>query len=203
MNAVDWLAQDEALISIRSKDRTPPPLAFSNAALRGVVRYGNIIGVPLVVVLFGAVRLARRRARTRQAYRPLTPAAGGMSSLQLRRLAIAVVVLLALWGLSALLSHRTDKVRGALVLPALPPTLKDTIAIVHGRDTIRLAAGGSPRVDRQRISGRAGEGRRAAEGLSATPRRRTLPPSALRRSGVWDWTAPRGPFAWARRRSPD
>ena len=75
LNAVDWLAQDEALISIRSKDRTPPPLAFTNATLRGAVRYGNIIGVPLVVALFGALRLARRRARTRQPYRPLAQAA--------------------------------------------------------------------------------------------------------------------------------
>ncbi|HKR57226.1 MAG TPA: Gldg family protein [Gemmatimonadales bacterium] len=75
LNAIDWLAQDEALISIRSKDRTPPPLAFTNAALRAAVRYGNIIGVPLVVALFGALRLARRRARTRQPYRPLAQAA--------------------------------------------------------------------------------------------------------------------------------
>ncbi|HEX4561029.1 MAG TPA: Gldg family protein [Gemmatimonadales bacterium] len=75
LNAVDWLAQDEALIGIRSKDRTPPPLAFSSAGLRGTVRYGNIIGVPVLVVLFGALRLARRKARTRQPYRPLSPAA--------------------------------------------------------------------------------------------------------------------------------
>ena len=62
-----------------------------------------------------------------------------MSSVQLRRLASALVVLLALWGLSALASHRSDKVRGSLALPALPPTLTDTIAIIHGRDTVRLA----------------------------------------------------------------
>lgn len=62
-----------------------------------------------------------------------------MSGLQLRRLAVAVVVLLGLWGLSALLGHRSDQLRGALVLPVLPPTLKDTITIIHGRDTVRLA----------------------------------------------------------------
>lgn len=62
-----------------------------------------------------------------------------MSSLHLRRLAIVVAALLALWGLSALLSHRSDQVRGSLVLPVLPPTLKDTIAIIHGRDSVRLA----------------------------------------------------------------
>lgn len=75
LNAVDWLAQDEALISIRSKDRSPPPLAFTPAGLGTFVRYFNIIGVPLLVALVGGVRLARRRARTRQAYRPLAPSA--------------------------------------------------------------------------------------------------------------------------------
>jgi hypothetical protein len=62
-----------------------------------------------------------------------------MSGLQLRRLAIAVVVLLALWGMSALFAHRSDQVRGSLVLPVLTPTLTDTIVIIHGRDTVRLA----------------------------------------------------------------
>ena len=62
-----------------------------------------------------------------------------MSSRELKRLAIAVVVLLGLWGASALFSHRSDKTRGALILPVLPPTLKDTITILHGRDTVRLA----------------------------------------------------------------
>ncbi|HTY07129.1 MAG TPA: Gldg family protein [Gemmatimonadales bacterium] len=75
LNAVDWLAQDEALISIRSKNRAPPPLVFASATLRGLVRYGNIVGVPVLLALFGALRLARRRARTRQPYRPLAGSA--------------------------------------------------------------------------------------------------------------------------------
>ena len=33
LNAVDWLSQDDALISIRSADRRPPALAFTSAAL--------------------------------------------------------------------------------------------------------------------------------------------------------------------------
>lgn len=74
-NAVDWLAQDDALIAIRSKDRTPPPLAYSSAALQLAARYGNLIGVPLLIVLYGAWRLVRRRRLTRQPYRPL---AGGV-----------------------------------------------------------------------------------------------------------------------------
>jgi len=75
-NAVDWLAQDEALIAIRSKNRTPPPLAFASATMHDIVKYGNIIGVPALLIVFGALRLWRRRQITRQVYRPLTLAGG-------------------------------------------------------------------------------------------------------------------------------
>ncbi len=74
-NAIDWLAQDDALIAIRSKDRTPPPLVFPNAAVKVAVRYGNLIGIPLCIVLFGTTRLMRRRRLTRQPYRPLASGA--------------------------------------------------------------------------------------------------------------------------------
>jgi ABC-type uncharacterized transport system involved in gliding motility auxiliary subunit len=74
LNAVDWLAQDDALISIRSKDRRPPPLMFESAAQREGVKYANLIGLPVIVALVGLVRLIRRRRRTREPYRPLVPA---------------------------------------------------------------------------------------------------------------------------------
>ncbi len=70
-NAIDWLAQDEALIGIRSKNRAPPPLVFTSAATRSAVKYGNIIGVPLLLVVAGVLRLWRRRQLTRRVYRPL------------------------------------------------------------------------------------------------------------------------------------
>ncbi len=68
LNAVDWLAQDEALISIRSKDRTPPQLLFESAFARDATKYGNMVGVPLLLVFLGIVRLARRRATQRRVY---------------------------------------------------------------------------------------------------------------------------------------
>jgi ABC-type uncharacterized transport system involved in gliding motility auxiliary subunit len=74
LNAVDWLAQDEALIAIRSKDRRPPSLLFGSDVEREAVKYANVFGVPLAVALFGLVRLLRRRRRTREPYRPLLPA---------------------------------------------------------------------------------------------------------------------------------
>jgi len=60
-NAVDWLAQDEALIGIRSKDRTPPPLVFESSFSRGLFRWGSLVGVPLLFVIVGMVRILRRR----------------------------------------------------------------------------------------------------------------------------------------------
>ena len=67
-NAIDWLAQDEALIAIRSKDRSPPPLVFTSGALRDAVKYGNVIGIPLLLVALGGTRLWRRRLITQQVY---------------------------------------------------------------------------------------------------------------------------------------
>jgi ABC-type uncharacterized transport system involved in gliding motility auxiliary subunit len=70
LNAVDWLAQDEALISIRSKDRSPPPLSFTSPVIREGVKYVNVIGVPALIILLGITHLTRRRRRTREIYTP-------------------------------------------------------------------------------------------------------------------------------------
>ena len=67
-NSIDWLAQDEALISIRSKDRAPPQLLFPSEWLRDLTRYGNLAGVPLLFVLIGGWRLARRRGLQRRSF---------------------------------------------------------------------------------------------------------------------------------------
>jgi ABC-2 type transport system permease protein len=68
-NAVDWLAQDEALIQIRSKLRRSPPLLYATEGMRDAAKYGTLIGVPLLFVLIGAVRLARRRRLQTMKYR--------------------------------------------------------------------------------------------------------------------------------------
>ncbi len=60
-NAIDWLLQDERLIRIRSKDRTPPPLVFDTPLKRDLFKWGNLIGVPVLVGLFGLVRVLWRR----------------------------------------------------------------------------------------------------------------------------------------------
>jgi ABC-type uncharacterized transport system involved in gliding motility auxiliary subunit/ABC-type transport system involved in multi-copper enzyme maturation permease subunit len=73
LNAVDWLAQDEALIGIRAKDRRPPQLMFTSNSMRQGVKYANVVGIPLLVALAGLIRLVRRRRKTREPYRPLVP----------------------------------------------------------------------------------------------------------------------------------
>ncbi len=76
LNAVDWLAQDEALIAIRSKDRRPPPLALTEGR-RDAVKYANVIGMPVLIALGGLVRLLARRRTTRRSYTPAAPGGAG------------------------------------------------------------------------------------------------------------------------------
>ena len=62
-NSIDWLAQDDALIRIRSKSRAPPALVFESDLPRLLLRWGNLVGVPLLFVIFGAIRVTGRRRR--------------------------------------------------------------------------------------------------------------------------------------------
>ena len=65
-NAVDWLAQDEILIGIRSKDRTPPTLVFESDAARGALKWTSLIGVPVLFILLGFARVTGRTKRARR-----------------------------------------------------------------------------------------------------------------------------------------
>lgn len=70
-NAIDWLAQDESLIRIRSKNRTPPNLRFASNLGRNILKWGNLVGVPLLFVLFGLVRVTGRRRRAEARWKEL------------------------------------------------------------------------------------------------------------------------------------
>jgi ABC-type uncharacterized transport system involved in gliding motility auxiliary subunit len=50
-------------MSIRAKDRTPPPLVFESDAGSNLLKWGNLVGVPLLFALFGVVRVTGRRRR--------------------------------------------------------------------------------------------------------------------------------------------
>ncbi|MDH4044116.1 MAG: Gldg family protein [Gemmatimonadota bacterium] len=67
LNAVDWLAQDEALIAIRSKDRRPPTLELTKRGRNGV-KYANVVGIPVLVALAGLLRLLQRRRGMKRVY---------------------------------------------------------------------------------------------------------------------------------------
>lgn len=62
VNLIDWMAQDEALIALRSKGETSRPLDEVPAEKITVIKYANAIGVPLALILFGIVRWRLRRA---------------------------------------------------------------------------------------------------------------------------------------------
>ena len=68
MNIVDWLSQDENLIAIRSKDVTSRPLKALSPGQKNLARYGNILGLPLVVILFGVIRWRIRRQVKRRPF---------------------------------------------------------------------------------------------------------------------------------------
>jgi ABC-type uncharacterized transport system involved in gliding motility auxiliary subunit len=80
LNAVDWLAQDESLIAIRSKNLRPPVLAFASESTREAVKYGNMVGVPVLVALAGLFHLMRRRRKTRERYHPAQTVLTGVAA---------------------------------------------------------------------------------------------------------------------------
>ncbi len=68
-NALEWLTHDEDLLTIRTRARAAGPLdliedSARRAALMTVTRVVNVFLVPLLVGLFGLVRLIRRRRRS-------------------------------------------------------------------------------------------------------------------------------------------
>jgi len=62
-NTIDWLAQDESLIRIRSQDRTPPTFVFSSEYGKVMLKWMNLIGIPILFVLVGVYRVTGRRRR--------------------------------------------------------------------------------------------------------------------------------------------
>lgn len=65
-NAVDWLSQDESLSAIRARLGGEHPITELEPWQKGVIKYGNMIGVPVLFVLFGAFLWSLRRARRRR-----------------------------------------------------------------------------------------------------------------------------------------
>lgn len=63
LNAIDYLAEDESLISIRSKQVQTRPIKKPSPALERAIRYATILLPPVVVVFCGIVIWGIRRSR--------------------------------------------------------------------------------------------------------------------------------------------
>ncbi len=63
----DWLVQDETMSALRQKVVQARPLQIEKEGTRSLIKYGNIVGVPLLFILFGVFRWQMRNARRRNA----------------------------------------------------------------------------------------------------------------------------------------
>jgi hypothetical protein len=67
-----------------------------------------------------------------------------MSAKQLKLVALGLAVLLLLWGGSELFSRGSDAVTGAFAFPPLAPADVDSIALLHGGDSVVLVKQSAP-----------------------------------------------------------
>jgi len=63
LNMVDWLVRDDALLAVRTRGLKAAPLEEIRDSTRAMLKYGNILGVPLLLILYGLFRWRRREAR--------------------------------------------------------------------------------------------------------------------------------------------
>lgn len=63
LNLIDWLAQDEALLAVRSRGLTAEPLDEISSEKRSTAKYLNILGLPLLFVGYGVIRWRLRESR--------------------------------------------------------------------------------------------------------------------------------------------
>jgi ABC-type uncharacterized transport system involved in gliding motility auxiliary subunit len=62
-NMIDHLVDDAGLITIRSKDVTLPPLEQVSDSTKNLIKYGNLLFPPVLVVGYGVIRWRIRKAR--------------------------------------------------------------------------------------------------------------------------------------------
>ena len=62
-NMVDYLVDDAGLITIRTKDVSMPPLEQVSDGTKKMLKYGNLIFPPLMVIGYGLFRWRVRKAR--------------------------------------------------------------------------------------------------------------------------------------------
>ncbi len=65
-NAIDWLADDTGLISLRTKGATSHPIDQLDDSTRTILKYSNFLAPILLVVIYGIVRGQQNRFRRRR-----------------------------------------------------------------------------------------------------------------------------------------
>ncbi|MEL6546931.1 MAG: GldG family protein [Myxococcota bacterium] len=63
LNMIDWMLLDEALLEMRTRGLTSAPIEELSDSTRATIRYGNMVGLPLLFVLFGLVRWRMRESK--------------------------------------------------------------------------------------------------------------------------------------------
>jgi hypothetical protein len=63
LNIVDWLVQDDALLSIRAKKIAPRSLGEVSDSLQPWLKYGNMLLPVAIVMIFGLIRWRGKRNR--------------------------------------------------------------------------------------------------------------------------------------------
>ncbi|MGA1842024.1 MAG: GldG family protein [bacterium] len=68
LNIVDWLTMGDALIGIRTREKTERPLPELSDEKKALIRYINIFGVSVLVILFGLIKFILRRRKRFASY---------------------------------------------------------------------------------------------------------------------------------------
>ena len=68
-NLFDWLAVEDSLVPIRNRGPVQRVLLFDSDTHEAAVRFGNVLGVPALIVLLGLVRYGARRRAISRVYR--------------------------------------------------------------------------------------------------------------------------------------
>jgi ABC-type uncharacterized transport system involved in gliding motility auxiliary subunit len=66
LNIIDHLNGEDEIALLRSKQQALNPIAQTTPLDRGVIKAANIIGLPILVVLFGFGVFVKRRARKKK-----------------------------------------------------------------------------------------------------------------------------------------
>ena len=63
LNLLDWLLLDDALLAVRTRGLDAAPLVQLDDQQRSLIRYLNVVGLPLALVAFGIIRWRMRERR--------------------------------------------------------------------------------------------------------------------------------------------